>query len=350
MVASGLLILALAGPSAAGIHKVGRNQNDCDGPCDYWDDSPGCDPGRGIVCCMTNVGTVAGDVILVWPGDYGVRLDMKSGVTLRAVYGPDDPVRGRTRIVGQAGSVPGIRFIGTSSSTEVDGFTIEWNATAFGIGGAIGAYTTEGAVRNCVIKNCQANIGAGIYLQTTDLIVENNVFIDNTCTGGGGVVAISGGAPTIRGNTFVRSTAPYGYDGSALYAVGSSHIFDSNVIMESRGASAVYCFGTVDASVTCNIFWNNEFGPFGGTCVDSTGTSGNLNADPLYCDAALLDIDDFNLCDESPALTAPCGSPSLPVGFVPPNPLSCGTCLPIPTAAWASVEMRSWGRIKSRYR
>jgi hypothetical protein len=171
--------------------------------------------------------------------------------------------------------------------------------------------------------------------------LEDNLFIDNQCLTGGGVVAISGGIPSIRNNTFSGSTAAFGAEGAAVYATGSNFLFLNNIVSDSQGASAMYCGGLNAPTISCNVFFANQLGGFGGQCPDSTGTSDNFIADPLFCSGP---PDPYSLCSDSPALVGSCG----PIGYQSPY----GACAPCQTATTvaAALQAESWGRVKAHYR
>ena len=284
---------------------------------------------------MIDTRVVPGDTVLVWPGDYGVRFLMKSGVVLRSAQGPEF-----TRILGAGGADPAITFIACSPSTAVEGFTFIWDGGPSSFGGAIGVFVSEGTIRDNFIRDSTAGIGSGLYLQSSTVTVENNLFFSNDTQSGAGVVAISGGAPVLRGNTFFGSTIPFGLQGADIYAVGTDFTLDRNILANSRGGPAIFCDGSNNPVVTCNMFWDNEFGAFAGSCVDSTGASGNQSADPLFCDPSTLE---FGFCLDSPALSGPCGV----VGYVAPTG-NCPACASTPVGA--SLVGTSWGRVKARYR
>ncbi|UCB52178.1 MAG: right-handed parallel beta-helix repeat-containing protein [Candidatus Zixiibacteriota bacterium] len=304
-------VLLASSSALSGTWTVGRGRNDCDGPCNFHDESIGGEIGGGIERAMVNPFVVPGDTVLVFPcrsdtlcapsdslsGGYTIRFNMKSGVVLKSKAGPDSTV-----ICGSAGSESAITMTLTSANTIIDGFTISWDSQNTGLGGAIACLGASGTIRNCVFRNCFAGSGAAIYAQNSDVLVSNNVFIDNECAAGAGTIAVSTGAPTIRNNTFFGSVAPFGTDSSVLYASGSAHKFVRNIIVGSRGAPAIFCGGTNDAdSTACNIFWDNDQGPAAGGCVDSTGTSENIAADPLFCDPTPTDLPSLaGICNANP--------------------------------------------------
>jgi parallel beta-helix repeat protein len=72
-------------------------------------------------------------------------------------------------------------------------------------------YGASPTIRNNIIRNNRALIGAGIYLYVNSSpLIEKNVFSDNRTegnnTGGGAIAASYSGHPLIRNNTFSRNT------------------------------------------------------------------------------------------------------------------------------------------------
>jgi hypothetical protein len=349
LLAAALLVALAAFAAEAGTWKVGRLPNDCDGPCDFCDTcTPGSQFGGGIDAALKSVSVVSGDTLLVWPGSvtgsnagYLLRLSMKSGVTMIAKGYPDSVVS----IHGTAGAEPALRWIACNELTGVYGFHFTWDSQITGVGGAMSVYVSSGTIQDNVFEACKAGIGAGIYLQSSDVQVVNNLFVNSTIiagAGGGGVIAVSGGAPVIENNTIMTSISGFGNEASVLYGTGSSFTFRNNIIVDSRGSAAVYCGGGNQPTIECNLFFDNELSSFGGQCPDSTGTSNNFLADPLLCNPT---ISDFGLCVLSPAFNHPsCGR----IGFVSPFG-DCGSCT-VPTSANAGLESASWGRVKVLYR
>lgn len=331
-----VLIVGTACPGEAGTWRVGRAQNDCSPPCHWYDGHPQVsDPGFAIRAAMLSPSVLPGDTVKVWPGSYPAKVSMKSGVVLISNSGP-----ATTTFLGSAGLEPGLFILAADPATAVIGFTFRWDASIAGNGGGIGAYVSSGTIRDNVFRQGRAGSGSGIYLQTSNMVVENNLFVSNTCAAGGGTVAVSGGSPTIRNNTFTANSAPFGLEGASIYSVGSDLLIERNIVHGSIGASAVFCGTGNHPTVSCNLFWNNPLGAFGGQCVDSVGTSGNIAADPLFCNAG---AGNYGLCTDSPALTGPCGA----IGYASPggNCAACGA-----TSVSVVLEAVSWGRLKALYR
>jgi len=329
----------------AGTWKVGRDPFDCPGGCDFSDSTTGAKVGGGIERAMVSPSVFLQDTVLVYPRPlpfgapcdpseaFSIMFDMKSGVVLKAAYGP-----GTVCIAGGAEVDAGLTFSNTSETTIADGLQFKWDSTYRGVGGGVACFTASGVVKNCIFEGCAAGTGAGVYEFMSDVRVENNLFVDNLCIAGGGVVALSSSPAIVANNTFHRNAAPFGFQGAAFYASDSGHHLHKNIISECIGASAFYCAGSNPGIVTCNLFWNNPIGVGGGTCADQVGTDGNQSSDPGFCNA---DLGDFNVCAKSPALVGPCGV----IGYTPPEGSPCPDC-PEPD----SVEPLSWGRVKALYR
>ncbi len=328
-------VLWVVAVADAGTWRVGRAPTDCPGGCNFHDlNSNG--EGLGITAAMLSLEVLPGDTVLVYPDgglDYTGKVDMKSGVVLLSASGP-----AVTTIRGNAGSEAALFFVATDGISEVRGFTISWGAGEEGLGGGVAAWVSSGKIRDNIFIANTAGQGSAIYMQTCDMLVENNLFILNDTSAGAGTVAISGGVPTLRNNTFSANFTPFGFEGATLYGTGSSFVFERNIVHGSRGAAALFCGSGNTPTISCNLFWDNPLGAFAGQCVDSVGTSGNISGDPLFCNVG---TSDYGLCADSPALTAPCG----PIGYLPPTG-NCGPCGPPPSALAAST----WGQIKALYR
>ncbi len=136
-----------------------------------------------------------------------------------------------------------------------------------------------------------------------------------------------------------------------MFGVGASHTFEKNIVTRSNGAVAVFCDAASTPDINCNLFFDNLFGHFGGSCVDSIGTSGNVTSNPQFCDATYggwPDAGEFTVCSTSLAWITSCG----PLGWLDPRGVvpcasadSCGA-----TPANANFQISTWGRTKALYR
>ncbi len=350
VLAAALVSIGGGDAAQAGTWRVGRAQTDCPAGCNFHDGSTGSGPGLGLLRAMVDFAVLPGDTVLIYPRP-GVpqeqacedsnrflinrAIDLKSGVVVKAAIVPLSVC-----IAGATNGEAGVRFLNTSEATVLDGIRFRWDSNFTGFGGAISCFAASGVIRNCVFDGCQAGVGAAIYQFISDVRIENNLIMNSISLVGGGAIALASSNPVIQGNTFYHNTAPFGSQGVALYMSDAAPTFTKNLIVESLGGTAVYCAGENPGSITCNMFWDNPLGVFGGSCADLTDTLDNVNANPGFCNVTSLD---FNLCVYSPALTGPCGA----LGYVPPTGGTCSNC---PTAVGIQLESASWGRIKSLYR
>lgn len=162
-------------------------------------------------------------------------------------------------------------------------------------------------VVNCVVRDNFAGIAGGgaalnAYGEVTGTLFAGNeglldaggLKFDSLLPAGGGILRVT--ASTFVGNTTARF-------GSALQlAVGTSLIVERNVfgVQAGTATSVVHCGSTVEATRACNLFAPDAGEPYDG-CPLATG---DLVADPLFCDAAAAD---YRPCAASPALTGDCG-------------------------------------------
>jgi len=277
--------------------------------------------------------------ILVEPGTYVENIDFKGkSIIVRSTEGPD-----RTVIDGgQAGPV--VTF--TSPAREgawLDGFTITNGSAAEGGGIHCDAAWTI-ITGNIVIGNTAA-YGGGIYCTGFDPIVFGNAVMLNSVTRDGGGIFfrfVTGDASLISHN-FILANATDGaanHDGGGIAFMECVAPVISNLVAGNSaytGGGLYYDFG-LNSVVTNNTFFGNtavssgggiHFGPEGATGVmtntivwDNTAPTwpeidmgsgsvsvtycdvkggwngeGNIDADPLFADAALWD---FHLTWDSP--------------------------------------------------
>jgi hypothetical protein len=310
---------------------------DCDGLCDFYT-PPGESENEGIWNALDGGSVTAGDTILVWPGEYSGGLLLESGVVLISRHGPEN-----TAIRGLATGVPAVRFLNGNEDTRVEGFTLDWDSNATGRGGGISANATGGTIENCIFLNCQSGLGGGVYAEFSEIRLINNVFVGNYAEDGGGAIAITACGPPftanpveIINNSFYQCEVPFGGAGAVFWAESSDFEFSNNIITGTLSSNAIQCGLSNEQSFTCNIFWDNPLGPYGGECIDFTGSYDNLNIDPLFCDAP---GSDFGVCADSPALGGGCGT----IGYVSPDG-NCAAC------GGTALTPGSWGLVKSHYR
>ena len=171
-----------------------------------------------------------------------------------------------------------------TSSAILDGFTVEaGNADGnfpLNLGGGMWNSHASPTVRNCIFRNNRATSGAAMFNDNSQANVINCLFTGNSCSVAGAAISNGGGTASAK----VINCTFYGNTGG-----------NSTISNEVNATAVSNC-----------IVWGNANGVSGGTVTYSivqggfTGT-GNLNADPLFVNAA---GGDFNFQDCSPAINA----------------------------------------------
>ncbi len=242
-------------------------------------------------------------------------------------------------------------FRGNEARSTSDPQLSAWGNEAYG-----GALACRSAVLdNCVFENngvlCDGNpdgnIGAGGALHAADAIVTGCLFIDNAVVGGGsrpdgavrslraedraegGGAAVAGGSRFTR-STFSRNSAATG--GAAIHLRdGGVVLIDNTIVAFSQTPAAILCSGGTRPELTCSDVFGNAGGDWVGCIADQAGSSGNLAADPLFCQPAIgnYTLDAASPCaeDNAPAscgligaLGVGCGVVAVPAGDSPAAP------------------------------
>ena len=283
------------------------------------------------------------DSILVYAGTYNEH---------------DISVMKRLYIVGVAGAestiidaqTSGRCFLFSASTSQIllAGFTMRRGTAAFdpvynGFGGAIIArHLSNVKISDCVFSDNMANLGGAIAARDSSTVSirkcafsDNNAYTDNL-PGVGGAVHVSGANPpnymltvVIDSCLFVHNTAAS--DGGAIFlsfcdvwitnstmrenyaasGKGTIGLAYAGIALERSIVSSSNCYGIVAwysllaSTFSCNDFYANANGNYGGLISDQTGTNNNISANPLYCDPP----SDLHISTTSPctAGNSPCG-------------------------------------------
>jgi len=192
-------------------------------------------------------------------------------------------------------------------------------------------------VNNRIVENAATGgSGGGIYYDHFAAgTTEGNVVARNTCTAwGGGIALWEGAKPNLTRNSIVANQA--GINGGGIYIERNSHpICTANVVAFHPAGGGVFIQDVQSTKIVecCDAFGNTPANYIG--IPDPTGTSGNISADPLFCD---LLSGDYGLTSLSPC--------SLPL-----SPSGCGQIGALDVACPPTSATRSsWGGIKVRYR
>ncbi|AXE21995.1 hypothetical protein DR864_29460 (plasmid) [Runella rosea] len=158
-----------------------------------------------------------------------------------------------------------------TNTAILDGFTLEAananGAFPLNLGGGMWNANASPTIRNCTFRNNFAGAGACMFNDNSSLTATNCLFINNTCSISGAAISCGGGSANVK----VINCTFYGNSGGTT--------------IENQS----------NASYTNCIVWGNSGGINGGNVTYSivqggyTGT-GNLNADPLFVNAASGDL------------------------------------------------------------
>jgi subtilisin family serine protease len=178
--------------------------------------------------------------------------------------------------------VQGGGLFATGAAVTLDDLDVRNNSCNFGGGGvAVENPTTFSMSNSTVVDNVAGIFGGGVYV-------------------GGGTNGMSLTGSTIAGN----SGGSVGANG--VYVSGGDIDLQQNVIaFNVDGSSSPNGVNLVSATATftCNLLHGNTNGNVGGA-DDPIGTNGNIDADPMFCDAGL---GEYTLDVASPAAKAACG-------------------------------------------
>lgn len=234
-----------------------------------------------------------GDTVVVASGTYNVRTWMKSGICLRGETGdPADVI-----LDGQHG---GYVFVceGVDSTTVIKGITITGGGLgkAEDGGGLLCQNSSFLTLRNCVFSgNMSRNAGGGLRCFTSSPTVENCLFVDNEP----GAALFWKSSGNLRNCTFTRN------EGFGVYCWLDAFPSITNCCIVGNSGEAIDCHpGAVPSIVCCDIY-GNDGGDWAGCIAEHFGVSGNISADPLFCDP---ESGDFHLQTSSPcAPSEECG-------------------------------------------
>lgn len=286
---------------------------------------------------------VAGDIVLLGPGTYRAVVSrnvdtrnarsivfMKSAVTLQGAQGAAltilDGENDHHCLVGEdlaaTTLVRGITLLDGKSSGS--GGNNNW-------GGCALAYRSAVVFQDCVFQGGQAIGGAALLFfasgPTPGPIVRSCVFQASHSTQLGGAIEIyQANAFLFQNNTFVANTAAD--NGGAVLINGATGRVDNNIFWSNTATNyggAVSCIYNTTVQGSCNLFWQNTAPgtPNVYVCSIPVGSNGNLEVDPLFCDAT---GGDFRLQSGSPGAPAHSGT----CGLIGALAVGCG---PPPTTA-----------------
>jgi parallel beta-helix repeat protein len=160
-----------------------------------------------IQAAIDDIGTVAGDVVIVMPGTYVENINMSGkAITLRSTDPLDAGVVLATIIDGNAVGTVIKCNTGEGPSTVISGFLITNGLADYG--GGMGNNSSSPKVINCTFSGNTANIiGGGMICDgSSSATITNCTFSDNTADWGGGMCDYSS-STTVNNCTFSNNSA-----------------------------------------------------------------------------------------------------------------------------------------------
>ncbi len=310
---------------------------------------------------------VAGDVVLVQPGFYYERIELRDGVAVAAqILG--------TVVVDAEAAGSAVSALGVGSSTTVTGLVFQHGSATSGggfsgvdaspvftscsfvnntavLGG--GAFLRDGSQArfvDCSFSANTASVGGGLYLDFSIADVSSCTISGNTASDGGALVAANGAEAlfaytSIYANTtlqgaaiacnlaspqFTNCTIAMNQGGAAAVAWRGSETRIERCIVALNASPAFVCAGFSAPWVGCDIVWGN-----GSDAICGGDQGSNLCVDPLFCDAA---GNHFEVAANSPAVGGGCGA-------IGANPVACPS-----RGIGTAVVAASWSQLKALYR
>jgi len=220
--------------------------------------------------------TLDGDVLLIFPGVYDQRIDLKGkALTLRSIDGPASTIFDGTTL---NGSIVHLQS-GETRDAVIEGLTFR-NGSATN-GGAILLADGSPTIIDCVFTSNTATAGGAISLftQSSPLLVDC-AFVMNNATSGGAIALTQQSELECRTSTFIANEAVKGGAISARVdtIVGiNSCTFDQNDASNAGGA--VYADDRAQLRLRSSAFTMNDAQQEGGAVFigdDARATIGNM--------------------------------------------------------------------------
>ena len=288
---------------------------------------------EGIVQAMI------GDTILVNPGTYFENINFIGKdilLTSHFLFGEDPSYIDETIIDGSNPTNPDttstIVFCNNETeATIIQGFTITGGGGTVWIdpqlpaliwfsGGGIFMYYSSPTIRHNYIKenivinsnNYDGASGGGLLCFRGDPTITNNIISLNQADYGAGVVVDYSGA-IIQNNLIIENTGGQLYGGGGFYFIGNDTepiIVENNTIAENHSETTGGAMRMMSSTITAqnNIIWNNtqiSGGPiyyWGASTITFSNVEGgftgegNIDLDPQFIDEELYLLDENSPC------------------------------------------------------
>jgi hypothetical protein len=271
-----------------------------------------------------------GDTVLVSPGEYGGPIGFQGkNIVVMSTSGPENTLI-RTFMDFHCVSFTG----GEDSTAVLQGFTLRNQISDGAVsgkqeivdhGGGVYIYESSPTVSNCIMNDCVAGMGAGVYINYSSARLIDCTISNNWACGylkrGGGIYAgrsDSNGPPSIINCDIYSNEAQYGGGiqvEASFVKIINNNIHDNYSDHESGGIN-VWGSGP---EILSNSIVGNDGGKGGGILVDGTTATliGNLIAENtaglgggVACDPAYLLMENNTICMNT-ALSDPYGTGGL---------------------------------------
>jgi hypothetical protein len=205
-----------------------------------------------------------------------------------------------------AGEASGGAILLRKSAPTFSNCIIDSNYCWLGNGGAVKAILgASGAFVKCnfVANYNESGFGGAIYCFGASPSFDTCLIVDNYCSpfgldgGGGAICADTGSTPQLTHCTVTRNFTTDSLPGAAMLSVASTPIIMNSIVVHNGVGGSIIG----PATLSCTDVWGNDGGDWIDSIADQQNISGNLSADPLFCDTA---NDQFTLLDTSSCLPA----------------------------------------------
>lgn len=205
---------------------------------------------------------------------------------------------------------------------ELDGFTVEHtdfqrNAVVDapdGYGGAIAHDAGDLEIHGSRFCANAAPLGGALYYWTTDLIVQNSVFVENVATVQGGAIQGSDCVQSFTNNTLVGNSAPLGGALGSFRPCEPDTVYTNSVFAYTVEGWAIYSnlSSALAHAFTYDDWYENGPDHVNSALILDTSADGNLSVDPgfvAYSRDGDCSNDDLTPAEGSPLIDA--GDPDI---------------------------------------